>query len=315
MIKKEVKIIEAASENGAGKRGASLGPKAVLLEARAQGLPMFRDRSWIVAPNYNDQYSPEYNTPYARNIENIIRSQEALCELVENTLNDDYFPLLLSGDHSNAIGGVSGLRNFYNDERIGVIWVDAHFDLHSPYTTPSGNLHGMALNALIDKDNLECKINQPAQLTEDLWEKLKRLGSHQICPKIQTSDIVFIGVRDFEEPEQELTNRFNIKVFNPDDIREQGISKILEQTLSYLAACDVLYVSFDVDSQDTTISMGTGTPVEGGLMFAEADEVFKTLFHHPKVKLFEITEINPLLDKDNAMAKDVVKLLSGVLSS
>lgn len=314
MIRKEVKIIEAASENGAGKRGASLGPKAVLLESRAQGLTMFQNRNWVEAVNYNHLYSPEYNTPYARNIENILQSAEELTELVEKTLNDDYFPLLLSGDHSNAIGGLSGLRNFYNDERIGVIWIDAHFDMHSPYTTPSGNLHGMALNALIDKDNLECKINQPAQLTEDLWERMKRLGSHQICPKIQTSDIVYIGVRDFEEAEQELIKRFNIKIFTPEDIKALTIEKVLEQTLEYLSACDVLYVSFDVDSQDTTISMGTGTPVEGGLLFEEADCVFKTLFHHPKVKLFEITEINPLLDKDNAMAKDVVRLLSGVMN-
>lgn len=315
MLKKEVKIIEAASENGAGKRGASLGPKAVLLEAREQGLNLFQNRIWLEAPNYNHLYSPVYNTPYATNIENISQSMEQLATLVEEALNDDYFPLLISGDHSNAIGTVSGLKNFYNEERIGVIWVDAHFDLHSPYTTPSGNLHGMALNALIDKDNLECKINQPAQLTEDLWEKLKKLGSHQICPKINTADIVFIGVRDFEEPEQELIKRFNIKCFSPEDIKELGIKTVLDQTLAYLEACEVLYVSFDVDSQDTTISTGTGTPVDGGLMFEEADMVFKTLFPHPKVKLFEITEINPLLDKDNAMAKDVVRLLSGVMGN
>ncbi len=310
---REIKIIEAASENGAGKRGASLGPKAVLLEAREQKLGLFNNRPWEEVPNHNHLITPDYNTPHAKNIENLLPSLTEVANKVEATLRDDYFPLVISGDHSNAIGTVSGIKNFFTDEKIGVIWVDAHMDLHSPYTTPSGNVHGMALNALMDKDNLEHKRNQPAQLTEDLWEKLKRIGSHGICPKIQPDNIVFIGTRDFEEEEIALVQNFNIKAFDPDDIKTRGIDAVLAETIDYLKDCEYLYVSFDVDSQDTTISEGTGTPVDGGLLFPEALAVFKTLFHHPKVVCFEISEINPLLDTENRMAKSVVKLLSAVL--
>jgi arginase len=310
---KEIKIIEAASESGAGKRGASLGPKAVFLQAREEKSDIFLNRIWEEVPNQNKDYKPEHNTPYAKNIESLLSALGQVAEHVETTLRDDYFPLILSGDHSNAIGSISGIRNFYNDEKIGVLWVDAHFDLHSPYTTPSGNVHGMALNALLDKDNLEHKRNQPAQLTEDIWEKLKRLGDNQICPKLMPDQIVFIGVRDFEPEEVALIEKYNIKVFEPEMIRKKGIDQVIQESLEYLSHCDYLYVSFDVDSQDTTISMGTGTPVDGGLLYPEAETVFRSLFHHPKVVAFEITEINPLLDVENGMAKSVVKLLKTVL--
>lgn len=310
---KEIKIIEATGENGAGTRGASLGPSAVYLEARKQQLSIFSNRLWETVTDYNDEFTPDHTTPYARNIKSVLKSVDEVASKVESTLRDDYFPLILSGDHSNAIGSVSGIKNYFTDEKIGVIWVDAHLDLHSPFTTPSGNIHGMALNALLDKDNLEYKRNQPAQVTEDLWEELKRVGKHRICPKIAADQIVFIGTRDFEEEENALVQKYGIKVFSPDDIAEQGINAVLQQTLEYLSACDYIYVSYDVDSQDTTISTGTGTPVAGGLTLTEAESVFKTLFHHPKVVAWEISEINPLLDDNNKMAQCVVHLLSLVL--
>lgn len=311
---KEVKIIEAASENGAGKRGASLGPAAVFLSARQAKNSMFEKRPWLEVQHFNDEFtSLEQVTPWAKNIESIIKSQENLAKAVETVLNEDYFPLILSGDHSNAIGTVSGLKNYYPQENIGVIWVDAHYDLHSPYTSPSGNVHGMALNALLDKDNLENKARTVAQDTENFWEQLKRVGDHKICPKIQPQHIVFIGARDFEEQEIALVEKYKIKCFTPEYIKKNGIDSVLQETLDYLSACEVLYVSFDVDSQDTTISLGTGTPVEDGLLLNEADKVFSTFFPHPKVKAFEITEINPLLDAENKMAATVVHLLDKVL--
>jgi arginase len=110
-----------------------------------------------------------------------------------------------------------------------------------------------------------------------------------------------------------LIEKYNIKVFEPEMIRKKGIDQVIQESLEYLSHCDYLYVSFDVDSQDTTISMGTGTPVDGGLLYPEAETVFRSLFHHPKVVAFEITEINPLLDVENGMAKSVVKLLKTVL--
>lgn len=313
MRSRAIKIIEAAGENGAGTRGSSLGPSAVYLEARRQNLSIFNNRLWETLPEFNDEFTSDRETPFAKNIKSVLNSVTAVAERVEKTLADGFFPLILSGDHSNAIGSVSGIKNHFPDKKIGVIWVDAHLDLHSPYTTPSGNLHGMALNALIDKDNLEHQKNRPNETTLDSWKQLKRIGSGGICPKLSPEHIVFIGTRDFEAEENALVNRNNIRVFTPDDIAEWGIGAVIEKTLEHLQACDYLYVSYDVDSQDTTISTGTGTPVDGGLTVSEAETVFRTLFHHPKMVAWEISEINPLLDERNKMADFVVKLLSQVI--
>lgn len=313
MTSREIKIIEAAGENGAGTRGSSLGPSAVYLEARKQNLGIFNDRLWETLPEFNDEFSSDDETPFARNIKSVLKTVTEVSARVDQALSDGCFPLILSGDHSNAIGSVSGIKNHFPDKKIGVIWVDAHLDLHSPFTTPSGNLHGMALNALIDRDNLEHQRNNPTEATLQWWSQLKRIGQHDICPKILPEHIVFIGTRDFEPEENALVHNHHIRVFNPDDIAESGISAVLDQALEYLADCDYLYVSYDVDSQDTTISKGTGTPVDGGLTVSEAETVFRTLFHHPKMVAWEISEINPLLDDRNKMADFVVKLLSKVL--
>lgn len=312
-MREKIRIIEACSENGAGLRGASLGPKAVMLEALQQNINLFKKYDWIELDTCNSQFSNSDKNPYAKNIVNIKQSLGIVCNEVENTLASNLFPLILSGDHSNAIGSISGVKNHFHDKEVGVIWVDAHLDLHSPFTTPSGNMHGMALNALINDDNTECKIHDPSQEILQDWKHIKELGSKRISPKINAANLVFIGTRDFEEEEQHLVEKYSMKVFDPDEIREYGIIQVIEQSLKLLDHCDVIYVSFDVDSQDTTISTGTGTPVEGGLFMPEAEEVFNRLFHHPKVVAFEISEINPMLDRDNSMAKAVVHLLSGVI--
>lgn len=311
-MSKEIKIIEAASESGAGKRGASLGPMAVMLEAKEQHLPIFNNRVWETVPGQN-QLTGSNHTPFAKNIEVLVNTLNAVASSVEAAISKGYFPLIFSGDHSNAIGTVSGIKNLFASKRVGVIWVDAHLDMHSPYTTPSGNMHGMALNALLGKDNTEFKKNEPDAHTLDLWEKVKHCGNKAIYPKILPQDVVFIGVRNYENEEDVLVQQNSIKAFSPEDIHSSGMGKILEETLEYLADCDCIYVSFDVDSQDPSISSGTGTPVSNGLMTVESESIFKTLFHHPKVVAFEISEINPLLDTDNRMARSVVGLLKEVM--
>ncbi len=310
---KEIKILEAASENGAGTRGASLGPKALLLEARQQNVRIFENRIWEEVPNFNHLYTPDFNTPYAKNIGNVHQSLKALTNKVGEVLADGYFPLILSGDHSNALGTISGIVDHFAGDKLGVIWIDAHFDLHTPFTTPSGNLHGMVLGAALGEDNFECQKNNPAKLTEDFWNRIKRLGSKQIEPKLLPANIVFIGNRDFEPEELALVEDYNIPNFPPEKLHELGIEEVIRQALDALSDCQYIYVSYDVDSQDPSISRGTGTPSPDGLSFEQATYVFEHLFHHPKVVAFEITEINPLLDKGNSMAQSVLKLLEKVL--
>ena len=313
-MRKNIVIIESASENGAGKRGASLGPSALALESRAQELRLFDEIEWTQSSEFNDSYNPDNENQHAKNAKSVYKALDALCIHTEKVVKAGHFPLLLTGDHSNAIGAFSGLKNAFPDKRIGAIWVDAHYDLHSPYTSPSGNIHGMPLNALIGDDNREQECNEVSEFNKGYWENIKAIGSKQISPKISPKDIVFIQVRDFEKPEEHMAKKHNIRSFFPSEVSSKGITAVLEETLDYLSSCDMIYVSFDVDCQDTSISVGTGTPVHNGLNSEESQIVFDQLFNHPKVAAFEITEINPLLDTENKMAKAVLKLLSGVIN-
>ena len=313
-MRKNIVIIESASENGAGKRGASLGPSALVLESRAQGLDLFDNIEWTQCSEFNDFYNPNNENQHAKNAGSVYKALDALCTHTEKIVQAGHFPLVLTGDHSNAIGSFSGLKNAFPDKRIGAIWVDAHYDLHSPYTSPSGNIHGMPLNALIGDDNKEQQCNEVSESDKGYWENIKSLGNKKISPKINPEDIVFIQVRDFEKPEEHMAKKHNIRSFFPSEVNSKGITAVLEETLDYLSSCDMIYVSFDVDCQDTSISVGTGTPVPNGLNSEESQIVFDQLFNHPKVAAFEITEINPLLDTENKMAKAVLKLLTGVLN-
>ncbi len=312
-MRTNVTIIESASENGAGKRGASLGPSALLLEAREQGVRIFDELEWIESTDFNDFYNPDNENQWAKNANSVHKALSRLASNTEHVLGQNKWPLILTGDHSNAIGSISGVKNAMPEKRIGVIWIDAHYDLHSPYTSPSGNIHGMSLNALMADDNLDCKKNDVNEDDRQHWEAMKHLGSKGICPKILPSDIVFIQVRDYEPEEVHLINKHGIKTYSPEEVDDRGVNAVIDETLEYLSQCDVLYVSFDVDSQDTSISVGTGTPVANGLDFEDSLTIFSRLFNHPKVVAFEITEINPILDTNNKMAKAVLKLLSSVM--
>ena len=250
---------------------------------------------------------------HAKYIADLAVVNENICFDVEATLAEGKFPIIVSGDHSNAVGSIAGVKNHFHDKKVGVIWIDAHADLHTPFTTPSGNLHGMPVAVSLGLDNLERSRNQ---IDEDLiphWEKLKRIGSRELTPKIDPADMVFIALRDFEIQEYFLIHDYNMKTFQPFDIKSLGIEDVIKLTIDYLKDCDVIYISFDVDSLDTTISVGTGTPVYNGLQVSEAKELLAAFMRLPQTKALEITEINPLLDNNNKMAKVVLDILDVVL--
>lgn len=313
-MNKPFEIIKATSEIGAGKPGAGNGPSAVLDELLQLRPDIFGKLLVLEVEDQNNKaLDADVFHPHAHNIQALTRAMKILTQSVESSLENHNHPIILSGDHSNAIGAVSGFKNHYSQMDIGIIWVDAHLDLHSPYTTPSGNIHGMALNALIGMDNIACKEQDPTEDTLERWRELNRLGSKNISPKVKPENIVFIGIRDYEPEEWSLVENEGMHVFTPNHIQEKGIANIVELALEKLKSCGVIYVSFDVDSMDPSISAGTGTPVPGGLTIEEAEVVFDKLFLHPKVGAFEITEVNPSLEENNAMAKATAALLSRVL--
>lgn len=252
---------------------------------------------------------------YAKHIQHILSSSAHLCNEVRDAADSGMLPVLLSGDHSNAIGGMSGLKEAYPGKRIGVIWIDAHADLHSPYTTPSGNIHGMPLAALSALDNEQDKKNEVPVITRDYWNRLKTLGDNAISPKFSLEDLVFIGIRDAEAEEWDVIAKHGIAKFETDDIRRMGMKEVLDRSLLHLGQCDILYVSFDADSLDPSVSVGTGTIAGNGINREEAAEVFKTLLNHPKLALFEVTEVNPSLDGNGEkMAVVIASLFSAAVS-
>ena len=159
----------------------------------------------------------------------------------------------------------------------------------------------MPLAMVAQLDNLECRINSPGSDTLTFWKKIKKIGGD--LPKLDPKDIVFISVRDTEEAENHLIEKFGIKNFSTAEVRSLGVSKVAQEALSLLKGCDQLYISFDVDSLDSSISLGTGTPVPNGLSVEEAIQLNAELIKDKRVCCWEIVEVNPTLDTENTMAE------------
>ena len=307
---KNIRRIEVPSEVGAGTRGASLGIEAVKIAALDFRSKFFRNYKSIVIPNDNQALHLPPGSRYARHIRSVLKMYERVGAAVRDTLRDGRFPLLISGDHSSAGGTIAGIKMAYPESRLGVIWIDAHADLHSPYTTPSGNMHGMPLSTALNEDNIEEKVNDIDYEVIELWEMLKNVGD--IAPKIEYRDLIYITLRDFEEQEAALIKKNKVKVVSTNEVRKTGVTKLSRELLKYLSHCDRIYISFDVDSMDPTVSRGTGTPVKGGINEREAADLILELLQNERTCCLEFTEINPTLDSENVMAETVFEILQKV---
>lgn len=304
---RNVKIIEVASEIGAGTRGASLGVDALKIAALDYMSSFFVNFPSERVETLNTLLYEPVASPYAKRAAGVLEICSRVAESVKATLKSGIFPIVLAGDHSTALGTLSGIKMAYPERRLGVIWIDAHADMHSPYTTPSGNMHGMPLAAALSVDNAENAVHQPDKATLEIWSKLKNLGTKG--PKVLPSDLVFIALRDYEKEEEDLLKRLNIRVISVSEVRKKGVENVVRQALLHLSACDNIYVSFDVDSLDSAISRGTGTPVSNGLREREAEDMMAALMQNHKICCFEVTEVNPTLDKENLMAEIAFSIL------
>lgn len=309
---RKIKFIEVKSEIGAGTRGASLGIDAIKVAALDYGSSLFNQIKTVEISTENHLLFESHGSPYAKRIKGVLSICEKVAKEVSDTLKSNGFPLILAGDHSTSCGTIAGIRVAYPKQRLGVILIDAHADIHSPYTSPSGNLHGMPVAASLAEDNITNKINKPDKDTVDLWNKLKKIGG--IAPKITYKDIVYISLRDVEPEESYLLKKHKVKIFTTNEVRRNGVEKIARDTLSYLSQCNLIYISFDVDSMDSSISKGTGTPVRNGLTEKEAGSLCVRLIQNEKVCCFEIAEVNPTLDKENLMAENTFEILQKVVS-
>jgi len=309
---KTVKFVEVKSEIGAGTRGASMGVDAIKVAALDYGSNMFKHIDSVEVKTENQLLFEPPKPQYAKRIGGILAVYERLSQVIAQTLKKNSFPIVLAGDHSTAGGTIAGIKMAYPKSRLGVIWIDAHADIHSPYTTPTGNIHGMPIAAALAEDNIASKMNKPDKETIDLWNQLKKVGG--ISPKITYKDLVYIGVRDVEPEETFLLKKHKVKAFTTAEVKRNGVEKIARDALAHLNHCTHIYVSFDVDSMDSSISKGTGTPVRNGITEKEAGSLCVRLIQNEKVCCFEICEVNPTLDKENLMAENTFEILQKVVS-
>lgn len=307
-----IKIIKNRSDIGAGTRGSDMGVDAMEIAAINQSSDYFSRYEFEDVITENESIYNKVNNSFAKRISSVLHQCTRLSNHVKVSLRQNNFPIVLSGDHSSALGTISGVKGAFPQKRVGVVWIDAHADLHSPYTSPSGNIHGMPLAAALADDNLDCQINEVSRETADLWERMKNIEVP--VTKVLPEDVVYFGVRDTEEPEDKQIEKLGIKNYMVHEVRYRGLDTCVKEALERLSDCEVIYVSFDVDSMDCDmISYGTGTPVPKGFDQYEIIEIINGLIKSEKVACLEFVEVNPLLDfKGNKMAETAFQVLEEV---
>ncbi len=292
---RRVRIIGVPLDLGASRRGVDMGPSAMRvagLEARLEALGhQVTDAGNIRVEIAETQASG--NTS-ARFLTEITETCTRTAEAVVKTLEEGLTPLLLGGDHSLAIGSVSGVAEFYRrrGEKIGVLWIDAHSDINTPETSSSGNVHGMPLAALLGLGP----------------EPLGKIFGY--APKIAAENTVLIGVRDIDAAERENIRRAGVaEVYTMRDIDERGMRTVMEEALEAAGHGTAGYhVSLDMDWIDPEDAPGVGTPVRGGATYREAHLAMEILADHGRLLSFEIVEVNPVIDEHNRTANLAVEL-------
>ena len=311
-MKNRIKIIKNRSDIGAGTRGSDLGVDAIEIAAIVKDNDYFARFDFVEVLTANESIYNKVTNSFGKRIKCVHKQCTRLSDAVENELKQNNFPIVLSGDHSSALGTISGIKAANPDERLGIIWIDAHADIHSPYTSPTGNIHGMPLAAAMSEDNLESRINNVFEETKKYWEALKNVGCEGA--KVLAEDVVYFGVRDTEEAEDLQIEKLGIKNYMVNEVRFRGLETCVLEALEKLKNCDSIYISFDVDSMDCDlISNGTGTPVSKGFYHYEIISIIVNVITSNKVVALEFVEVNPLLDfKGNKMAEIAFEILDEV---
>ncbi|MEY4811875.1 MAG: hypothetical protein RLZZ462_748 [Bacteroidota bacterium] len=307
-----IKIIKNRSDIGAGTRGSDLGIDAIEIAAINQNNDFFHRHLFVDVETHNETIYNKNNNNFAKRIEHVVEQCQRVSDVVRTTISTGFFPIVLSGDHSSALGTISGIKAASPDKRLGVIWIDAHADLHSPYTSPSGNIHGMPLAAALQEDNLACKVNEPNATTLLHWNNLKNVGTPD--KKLLAQDLIYFGLRDFEAAEAHIIEKEEVSCYKVEELRFRGLEVCVKEAVEQLKDCDHIYISFDVDSMDCDhVSKGTGTPVPIGFFAEEIIGIFDQLFLSNKLVCIEFTEVNPLLDnKGNLMAETAFMVLDHI---
>jgi len=280
---------------GSGRRGVDMGPSAIRIAGVADRLRELGhkvvDDGNIVIKNMEEL---KVGNERARYLGEIARASALLGRKVERIMDRGHFPLVLGGDHSIAVGTVSGIAAFCQRQgkKLGLLWIDAHGDINTPETSPSGNIHGMPLAALLGFGARE--------LTE--------VGG--ASPKIEPRNIALVGIRSLDSGEKSRLKETGVQVHTMADIDRHGADRIMKKALARVTdETDYVHVSFDLDAVDPTVAPGVGTPVKGGLDYREAHLIMEVVADAGVMTSLEMVEVNPILDQGNASAAFAVELV------
>jgi arginase len=294
-INSKLAIIGVAIDLGAGTPGVSLGPAAIRFAGVTERLSnigyQVEDMGDIVAIK---PVSPHTDGTNLKNLDEVARVNNLLCEKVSTAMSANLFPLVLGGDHSIAIGTIAGVLQ--HKSNLGVIWFDAHGDINTDETSPSGNIHGMPVAVSLGLGH----------------DRLTAIGGTD--KKLNTKNIVFIGCRDLDAGERKILKELGITVFTMHEIDRLGMTEVMTRAIEIASnGTDGIHVSFDLDSMDPVFVQGTGTRVPGGLTYRESHLALEMIAQTEKVVSAEFVEVNPIIDHKNETAKTAVALIGSLM--
>ncbi|PLS15804.1 arginase [Bacillus sp. M6-12] len=291
---KKLSIIGLPMDLGQTRRGVDMGPSAIRYAGVVERLENLHieidDLGDIVVGRPRLIENPNSNL---KNLELVSKANTMLAQKVDEIVASGSFPLVLGGDHSIAIGTLAGISKHYKS--LGVIWYDAHGDLNTEATSPSGNIHGMPLAVSLG-------LGHP-----DLTDIL------DYTPKVKPENVVIIGARSLDEGERELIKEKGIRVFTMHEIDRLGMTRVMEEAIEYLKGrTDGVHLSLDLDGLDPNDAPGVGTPVIGGISYRESHLAMEMLAESEMVTSAEFVEVNPILDERNKTATVAVALMGSL---
>ncbi|WP_025028901.1 arginase [Caldalkalibacillus mannanilyticus] len=293
-MNKNISVIGVPMDLGQGRRGVDMGPSAIRYANAIERIKRLgydvKDLGDLSIPRVEE---PAENNLNLKRLDEVTQVSQELAEKVSAIISEGRFPLVFGGDHSIAIGTIAGVAQ--HKKNLGVIWYDAHGDLNTGETSPSGNIHGMPLAASLGIGH----------------ERLTHILG--FAPKIKPENIVIIGARDLDEGEKKLIKELGIKVYTMHEIDRMGMTKVMEEAVEYVSnGTDGVHLSLDLDGLDPHDCPGVGTPVIGGISYRESHLAMEILAEADIITSCEFVEVNPILDQKNTTANVAVALMGSL---
>jgi arginase len=293
---REIAVIGATLDLGQGRRGVDMGPSAIRaagLEERLRSLGYgVRDRGNVESP---EAEATALGDPRARYLAQIVETCERIAAAIAEAASGGQIPLVLGGDHSVALGTLGGLASVHGPG--GVLWIDAHSDVNTPETSPTGNVHGMSLAAALGLAG--------EAFESEAWP----------LPALDPRRVALVGTRQLDDGERCLLRDAGVRVFTMSEVDRIGIERAVRESLDLIGGAAFVHVSLDMDVLDPEIAPGVGTPVRGGLTYREAHLALELVAESGLAGSLEVVEVNPILDRENTTALTAVELIASALGA